>query len=485
MSSSRAQARILLVDDNDRERTELADAIATLGYAPVMAENGEEALEKLGSGKVDAIVTDMMMPRMDGFRLLKALADRSDYTPAVVLTGFGKIREALSAMHDLGAFWFLEKPAKREVLGPLLERAIRQKKLLDETQRLQRQLSHKGVLGDLVGTSEPIRRVFSLIQQVAPTTASVLITGESGTGKERVAAAIHRLSSRATGPFVAINCAALPEGLMESELFGHEKGAFTGAVGRQPGCFEQAHQGTLLLDEIAEMPLASQSRFLRVLENSRVRRLGSTSEVEVDVRVLAATNRPVQEAVGTKLLREDLYYRLNAFQIHIPPLRQRKEDIPPLVEALLLHLNERHSCRIVDLDREAMGLLMEHSWPGNIRELRNVIEWSVITVREGTVSASQLRPGFRGQESPSLLPGLTPRKPPSSELPSLTFEAGRPLHQLEAEYIRYTLKQTGNNKRKTASILGISLRTLYARLAESSATGEKSAEDASAQASAG
>jgi DNA-binding NtrC family response regulator len=492
MSSVRVQARVLLVDDDDRERNELAEAIAALGHVPEMAANGEEALEKLGSVKVDAIVTDLMMPRMDGFRLLRTLAERGDRTPAVVLTGFGKIREALSAMHDLHAFWFLEKPAQKEVLGPLLERAIHQSRLLADTERLQRQLSHKGLLDDVVGTSEPIRRVFSLIQQVAPTTAAVLITGESGTGKERVAGAIHRLSARSAAPFVAINCAALPDTLLESELFGHEKGAFTGAVARQAGCFEQAHQGTLLLDEIAEMPLAAQSRFLRVLESSKVRRLGGAGEIAINVRVLAATNRDVDTAISNKLLREDLYYRLNAFHIHIPPLRQRKEDILPLTEALIRQLNERHGCRIVDVDSEALGLLMDYSWPGNIRELRNVLEWSVITVREGTIPAGRLRPGFlsaRGHEGAGAHPaaGSSPRKPASSQPSSFAFESGRPLHELEEEYIRHILKQTGNNKRKAAAILGISLRTLYSRLAEFSATTESSRRvpDASAKAGAG
>jgi DNA-binding NtrC family response regulator len=485
MSSSHAPARVLVVDDDDRERLELAETIAALGYVPELAENGEDALERLGSVQVDAIVTDLMMPRMDGFRLLRTLIERGDYTPAVVLTGFGKIREALSAMHDLHAFWFLEKPAQREVIGPLLERAIRQKRLMAETERLQHQLRQQGILGDLVGTSEPIRRVFSLIHQVAPTSASVLITGESGTGKERVAAAIHKLSARAAGPFVAINCAALPEGLMESELFGHEKGAFTGAVGRQTGCFEQAHQGTLLLDEIAEMPLAAQSRFLRVLETSKVRRVGGAGEIAIDVRVLAATNRSVEEAISGKFLREDLYYRLNAFHIHIPPLRHRKEDIPPLTEALIRHLNERHGCRIVDLHPEALAQLMDYSWPGNIRELRNVIEWSVITAREGTISASQLRPAFRsagGQERAQRESVSLPRPPLPLQAAPFTSEAGRPLHDLEEDYIRYTLKQTGNNKKKTAAILGISLRTLYARLAEFSAAAKP---DASVKAKAG
>jgi DNA-binding NtrC family response regulator len=489
MSSLQAPARVLVVDDDDRERLELAEAVTALGYVPELASNGEEALEKLGSVTVDAIVTDLMMPRMDGFRLLQALVDRGDLTPALVLTGFGKIREALSAMHDLHAFWFLEKPANPDVLGPLLERAIRQKRLLAETERLQRQLSHQGLLADLVGTSEPIQRVFSLIQQVAPTSASVLITGESGTGKERVAAAIHKLSTRAAGPFVAINCAALPEGLMESELFGHEKGAFTGAIGRQAGCFEQANRGTLLLDEIAEMPILAQTRFLRVLESSKVRRVGGTGEIPIDVRVLAATNRTVEEAIANKLLREDLYYRLNAFHIEIPPLRQRRQDILPLTEALIRQLNERHGCRVVDLSQEALGLLMDHSWPGNIRELRNVLEWSVITAREGTISASQLRPGFRSGRVPQSYQASTdlPLKAAPPLADTMTFETGQPLQQLEEEYIRYTLKQSGNNKKKTAAILGISLRTLYSRLAEVPAEGEESngIPDASAKAGAG
>jgi DNA-binding NtrC family response regulator len=264
---------------------------------------------------------------------------------------------------------------------------------------------------------------------------------------------------------------------MESELFGHEKGAFTGAIGRQAGCFEQAHQGTLLLDEIAEMPILAQTRFLRVLESGKVRRLGGTGEISIDVRVLAATNRTVDEAIANKLLREDLYYRLNAFHINIPPLRHRKEDILPLIEALIPQLNERHGCRVVDFSQEALGLLMDYSWPGNIREMRNVLEWSVITAREGTVSVSQLRPGFRAARGPDSVyqpPIGTPRKTAAPDSSSFTFEPGRPLHELEEEYILHTLKRTGNNKKKTAAILGISLRTLYSRLAEVSASTEKS-----------
>ena len=480
MRSQSEPARVLVVDDDPREQHELADIVTALGYIPVTAANGEEALEKLGSEAVDAIVTDLMMPRMDGFTLLKTLLERGDLTPAVVLTGFGSIREALAIVHDLRAFWFLEKPAQQAALAPLLERAIRQKKLMAEAERLQRQLGREGFLGDMVGTSEPMRRVFSLIQQVAPTTASVLISGESGTGKERVAAEIHRLSPRGAGPFVAVNCAAVPESLIESELFGHEKGAFTGAIGRQAGCFEHADHGTLLLDEIAEMPLAMQAKLLRVLEDSKIRRLGGKDEVSVDVRVLAATNRPIEEAVEKKLLREDLYYRLNVFNITLPPLRHRREDIPPIAEALVRALSAKNDCRVADVHPEALAALMTHSWPGNVRELRNVLERAVIVAREGTLLPRHLPPGFGLSQEPRT------RIPPKTVGDgSLQLEPGRPLHEVEEAYIRFTLKQTNDNRSRTAEILGISLRTLYKRLAEFAAADAKARPSSRAASSTG
>ncbi|MDP8990558.1 MAG: sigma-54 dependent transcriptional regulator [Acidobacteriota bacterium] len=435
--------------------------VTALGYGAEVAGDGEEALEKLGANPVDAIVTDLMMPRMDGYTLLKTLLGRGDLTPAVVLTGLGSIREALAIIHDLRAFWFLEKPAQQAILAPLLERAIRQKRLIAETERLQQQLTLHGVLGDMVGTSEPMRHVFSLIRQVAPKAASVLISGESGTGKERAAAAIHKLSPRAGGPFVAINCAAIPESLIESELFGHEKGAFTGAIGRQAGCFEHASGGTLFLDEIAEMPLPMQAKLLRVLEDSKVRRLGAQSEISVDVRVLAATNRPLDEALEKKQLREDLYYRLNVFNILLPPLRHRKEDIPGIAEALMRILNQRNDCRVTHIDPEALGMLMSYSWPGNIRELRNILERAVIIAREGALSVQHFPAGFH---LPRRVQTLAPDPPPVSA--GLTFEAGKRLHEMEEAYIRLTLKHTNNNRMRTAEILGISLRTLYKRLSE-------------------
>jgi len=474
MAGSSTAAHVLVVDDDPEERLALARIVTSLGYIPEIACDGEEALEKLGTSPVHAIVTDLMMPRMDGYTLLKTLLARGDLTPAVVLTGLGSIREAMAIVHDLRAFWFLEKPAQQAVLAPLLERAIRQKTLMAETERLQRQLSLHGVLGDMVGTSEPMRRVFSLIQQVAPKTASVLISGESGTGKERAAVAIHQLSARAAGPFIAINCAAIPESLMESELFGHERGAFTGAIGRQAGCFEHANGGTVFLDEIAEMPLPMQAKLLRVLEESKVRRLGARGEVSVDVRVLAATNRPLEEALEKKLLREDLYYRLNVFNILLPPLRHRKEDIPAISEALIRVLNQRNDCRVTDIDGEALAMLMGYSWPGNIRELRNILERAVIMAREGTISAQHFPPGFN---LPRVRAVVAQPEAAAAAPPGLTFEPGRPLQEMEEAYIRLTLNHTNNNRMKTAEILGISLRTLYKRLAEFAKADAKTAED--------
>src|SRR5689334_5773695 len=309
-------ARVLIVEDDAEQRSDLAEIVASLGFQVATASDGQEALRKLASFPANVILSDLVMPCGDGVELLKELQARGDRTPTIVLTGFGSIEQAISIVHDLKAFWFLEKPVQSGVLRALLERAIQQNQLVEHTELLERQLSYQGVLGELVGDSPQMRQIFSLIRQVAPTTASVLITGESGTGKELVARAIHRLSPRSGGPFIAVNCAALPESLMESELFGHEKGAFTGAVERRAGCFERAQNGTLLLDEIGEMPIGTQAKLLRVIEESKVRRLGGGTDIPIAVRVLAATNHSPEKAIQNKHLREDLYYRLNVF--HIP-----------------------------------------------------------------------------------------------------------------------------------------------------------------------
>ena len=448
---------VLIVEDDESQRSDLAEMVSSCGFEAATAADGREALAVLAGTPMSAIITDLLMPRMDGFALLKELAARGDKTPAIVLTASGGIDKAISVVHDLKAFWFLEKPVQPGVLRTLLDRAIEKTHLLQEAERLQRQLSYQGILGDLVGDSVPMREIFSLLRQVAPTTASVLISGESGTGKELVARAIHTLSTRSAGPFVAINCAALPESLMESELFGHEKGAFTGAVERRPGCFEQAHNGTLLLDEIGEMPIGTQAKLLRVIEESKVRRLGATVDIPVSVRVLAATNRPPLKAVESKLLREDLYYRLNVFHVSLPPLRDRKEDIPVLSTALIRDLNRKHGCRVTGLSSDVLERFRASSWPGNVREMRNLIERAVIVAGEGDIQLWHLPAAMAGVN------GAPVEKPAGSEnVPDdvLRVRVGRCMAEIEEAYLRLTLQYTNNNKRKAAQILGLSRRTL-------------------------
>jgi len=460
-------AHILVVDDDSQQRSDLAEMVESLGFQVATASDGEDALAKLISFPANVILTDLVMPRMDGVALLKVLAERGDRTPTIVLTGFGSVDQAISFVHDLKAFWFLEKPVQSGVMRTLLERALQQNQLIEETQRLNRQLSYSGVLDELTGDSPSMKEVFSVIQQVAPTTASVFISGESGTGKELVARAIHRLSPRNGGPFVAVNCAALPDTLVESELFGHEKGAFTGAFERRAGCFEQAHNGTLFLDEIGEMPIGTQAKLLRVIEESKVRRLGGRNDMPFAVRVLAATNRAPDEAIRNNRLREDLYYRLNVFHISLPPLRDRKQDIPSISAALVRDLSKKHGCRVTHLNPDVLQRLSALSWPGNVRELRNVIERAVIMAGEGEIRLGHL-PGALGP---------VPRAVVAETVSDNVFQmpVGARMDQVEEAYLRLTLKYTNDNKTRAAEILGLSLRTLHNRLSSYSEERTRSA----------
>jgi len=452
-------AHILVVDDDPGQRSDLAAVVESLGYEVTTASDGQEALAKLAQRPASAILTDMMMPRMDGVALLKELARRGDRTPTVVLTGFGSLDQAISFVHELKAFWFLEKPVQPAILRTLLERAVQQVHLLQETERLSSQLAYQGVLGDLVGDSPAMKEMFSIIRQIAPTSASVLISGESGTGKELVARAIHSLSPRVGKPFVAINCAALPESLMESELFGHEKGAFTGAAERRAGCFEQAQNGTLLLDEIGEMPIGTQAKLLRALEEQKIRRLGGTVDIPIAVRVLAATNRAPERAIEEKLLREDLYYRLNVFHLSLPPLRDRKEDIPSIATALLRELNRKHGCRVTNLSEEVLAWFASRNWPGNVRELRNTLERAVIMAAEGEIQLKDL-PGAIRAVPPA--PAVVTAQDTNDEV--LRVPVGAKMADVEEAYLRLTLKHTRNNKKRAADILGLCLRTLHNKL---------------------
>jgi len=464
--------RVLVADDEESQRLGLASMIQSWGFAVETASDGQEALDKIAVLPVHVLVTDLMMPRMDGFELLKRLTAQGNMPPSIVLTAFGNIETAIQTIHDLGAFWFLEKPIQPSAMKILLERAASQSRLEEETERLQRELQYKGVLVDLVGGCPPMQQVFSMIRQVAPSKAAVLITGESGTGKELVARAVHHLSPRRSGPFVAINCAALPETLMESELFGHEKGAFTGAVERKAGCFELAQHGTLLLDELAEMPVGTQAKLLRVLEDSRVRRLGGKNEIAVDVRIVASTNKPVDEALRKGELREDLYYRLNVFQIQLPPLRQREGDLPVLCEALVSVLNRKHGCRVAEVSADVLDIFRRYNWPGNVRELRNVLERAVIIAGEGTITTHHLPHDFGA--------------PAGSRPPQQVFEpdgvrlpVGTTVAEAEKALIKLTLQHTRNNKTRAADILGISLKTLFNKLKEYGAAAEEAGSSSS------
>ena len=464
-----SQLKVMIVDDEVSQRTGLAAMLSAWGMKPETAGDGNEALAKLTSFPADVIITDLNMPGLDGFGFLEKLREAGDMPPTIVLTAFGSTEMAVKSVHELGAYWFVEKPIQPATLEVLLRRAGSHAGLRAEKSNLERQLRYKGSLGELVGTSLKMQEIFALLQQAGPSKACVLITGESGTGKELVARTLHLLSPRHQGPFVAINCAALPETLIESELFGHEKGSFTGASERRAGCFEVAQNGTLLLDEIGEMPAATQAKLLRILEDSKVRRLGGKAEFEVDVRVVAATNKVPEEAVRGGHLREDLYYRLNVFQVHLPPLRERKEDIRPIAEALISDLNRKHECRVADLSPVVLESFTRHNWPGNVRELRNVLERAVILAGEGSIEMKHLPAFLQGATRPAASTdgGPEPAAPLAQDDPSIIkFPIGTTVEEAEKGLILRTLEHTRNNKTRAAEILGISLKTLHNKLKE-------------------
>jgi DNA-binding NtrC family response regulator len=453
------KVKVLIVDDEANQRSGLAAMVAEWGMTPEIAADGNEALEKLAEFPADVILTDLNMPGLDGFGLLERLRDAGEMPPTIVLTAFGSIEKAVQTVHELGAYWFLDKPYQASVLKVLISRAGSHAGLLADKRNLERQLGYKGSLGELVGTSPKMQEIFALLQQAGPSKACVLITGESGTGKELVARTLHALSPRRQGPFIAVNCAALPETLIESELFGHEKGSFTGASERRAGCFEVAQHGTLLLDEIGEMPVATQAKLLRILEDSKVRRLGGKTEFQVDVRVLAATNKVPEEAVRGGHLREDLYYRLNVFQVHMPPLRDRRSDIPALADALLGEMNRKHECRVVEISPTVLETLESHNWPGNVRELRNVIERAVILAGEGVIERKHLPAFLQGAASPAAAAVV-------DEGDAVRFAVGTTVEEAEKGLILRTLEHTNNNKTRAAEILDISLKTLHNKLKE-------------------
>jgi len=448
--------RVLIVEDDPSTRSGLAELVHAWGFLTDEAADGEEAMRKITTFRPAIIVSDLVMPRMGGRELLRALHDQLSDITFILLTAQGTVESAVEAIKD-GAYDYLSKPVDPQRLKILLEKAVERQATLREVRTLRRQLRDHGTFGRIIGNSAGIRGVYRVIEQSAPTNASVLISGESGTGKELVAQTIHELSPRQAFPFVAINCAAIPETLLESEIFGHEKGAFTGAHDRRTGVFELAHRGTLFLDEIAEMQPATQVKLLRVLQERTFRRLGGRQEQSVDVRVIAATNVDPLEASRSGKLREDLFYRLNVFNIDLPPLRQRRDDIPLLVQTFLNEFNRSNNKSVRGVDQDAMYLLEHYPWPGNIRELRNVIERATILADGEFVEPRHLPPTLvaKGEET----------------LPTLTIVPGTTVDEAERRLITLTLEHCRNNKTRAAEVLGISLKTLHNKLNRMKAEG--------------
>ena len=460
--------KVLIVEDEPHALMGLAELISGWGYQTETACDGIEGWEKAQAWDPAIVVTDLKMPRLDGIGLLEKLSAEgsglSAHLAVVVLTAMGSIQLAVDAM-KLGAYDFLQKPVDATRLKTILANATRQRETAIELEIARRRLRETGVLGAMVGSSRPMREIFGLIEQIAPSNVSVLITGESGTGKELVARTLHDLSPRKSRPFVAVNCAAIPETLIESEIFGHEKGAFTGAMERRAGCFELANGGTLLLDEIGEMPSGTQAKLLRVLEERKLRRLGARTEQDVDVRVLAATNRDPAQAVAQGHLRADLYYRLNVFNIAMPPLREYLEDLPAMAEAMLEQMNQKHGRHVSGLAPSMLERLMAYDWPGNGRELRNTIERAVILCADGApLDAGHLPTSF----GKPLLP-----VPQALDASLVHVRVGSTVDEVERLLILRTLEATGQNKTRAAEILGVSLKTMHNKLKEYSRTLEE------------
>jgi DNA-binding NtrC family response regulator len=446
--------RILIVEDEDNARKGYEALLRKWNWDILGVGSGEEALAKFQDYQPDLILADVELPGMNGLDLLAHLGEEIARIPVIIITGRGSDERVIQAI-EAGAYWYIEKPLKPPVLRALIERALGHARDQQTVVALRRDLRAAGKIGTLVGSSGPMQEVMRQVEMAAPSTASVLITGETGSGKEMVARSIHMLSPRAERPFVAINCSAIPESLMESEIFGHEKGAFTGAAERRVGCFELADGGTLLLDEIGEMPAQTQAKLLRVLEDHKVRRLGSKVETAVDVRVVAATNKNPEQAVADGHLRQDLYFRLNVFHIHLPPLRDHKDDLPLLIDHLLADISAKYDKKVSSVGTDVMDLFKSYPWPGNVRELRNVLERSSIASDRGTITRQHL-PGEFGKTSAMTNSGLS----------GLRFPVGTTVDAVERELILQTLAATGQNKTRASDLLGISLKTLHNKLKE-------------------
>ena len=437
-------ARILIVDDEAIMRDSLNDWLMEDGYEAVAVEDGQKAIEIVRSQPFNVVLCDLKMPGMDGIETMQKIKEINKDLPVIIITAYATVNTAVESMKQ-GAYDYIVKPFDPEEVSHLIRKIISHQQLLQENILLRQELKRVYHFRDIVGKNYKMQEIFELIRTVADSDASVLILGESGTGKELIARAIHYSSRRAEKPFVSVSCSALPESLLESELFGYEKGAFTGAVRDKPGRFEEANKGTLFLDEVGEMKPETQLHLLRVLQEREIRRLGGTGVIKVDVRIIAATNKDLERAVKEGSFREDLYYRLNVVTIQLPPLREREDDIPLLAERFLMKYNIKNNRNLEGISPKAIALLVQYHWPGNVRELENVIERAVVITKHRIIQPEDLPPHIQSfQESK----GIQPRK----------------LKEVEKEHIQHTLEENKWNISKTSKVLGIDRSTLYKKI---------------------
>lgn len=443
---------VLVVDDDHDMRALLRDVLEEHGYKVTLAQNGQEALKNLREGEYPVVLTDLRMKGIQGIELLAEIKRSFPDTNVVLMTAFGSVETALEAMKQ-GASDYLMKPVKTDDLLRVTERSFREALLRSEINRLRREVNKEYSFSQILGKSKPMREIFDLIRRVADSPTNILITGESGTGKELVAKALHYNSERKDAAFVAVNCAAIPEQLLESELFGHMRGAFTDAKVDKRGLFEEAAKGTLFLDEISELPLMLQAKLLRAIQEKEIRRLGANRSIAVDTRLIAATNLNLSEEVKAKRFREDLYYRLNVIEMRLPPLRERREDIPLLVDAFLKKFGQARGKDVKGVSESTLALLIDYAWPGNVRELENVIERAVTLSRGDKILPDDLPATIQGSRG-------------DRRVLDEAAEKMHPLHDIEKEYIKKILEKMGGNKYQAAQVLGIDRKTLYRKLGE-------------------
>jgi DNA-binding NtrC family response regulator len=439
--------RLLVAEDEKNIREGLAEALQMDGHEVETAADGTEALKRFQKGDIDLVITDLRMPGLSGEELLEKILTEAPGTPVIVLTGHGTVESAVKAMR-LGAWDFLTKPVNLDYLSLLVKQALDNRELVLKHRRLEEELAHHKRFVAIIGNSAAIRRVYDMTSRAAPTKASILITGESGTGKELVAGAIHELSPRKDKSLIKVHCAALAASLLESELFGHEKGAFTGAAARKRGRFELANEGTLFLDEIGEIDQNLQIKLLRVLQEKKFERVGGEETIETDVRIVAATNKDLKAEIEKGNFREDLYFRLNVVNIQVPPLRERKEDLPLLITAFLKEFAEENGKTIEGIDNKARSCLYAHNWPGNVRELRNCLESAVVMSRGNLITEEDLPPGLRE----------------CSDEGWIRIPLGTTMEEAEKIIIRETVSAQKGNQSKAAEILGVGRKTLYRKI---------------------